>query len=79
MSKAVLNITQAWQTVAVGAAIFTIKVKGAGAIFFNETEDDASAYVAAALPGEQFSQNDAILTKCRATGSGWVIIADGVL
>lgn len=79
MAKAITTVTQAWQQIATGPAIFTIDKRGTGSILFNETEDDATAYRDAALPGDQFEQGDIKITKVRATGDGWKVLADGVL
>jgi hypothetical protein len=79
MSKAEITITQSYQVVATGAAIISVKKQGAGALFFNETASDVAAYQVAAAPGEQFEQTAVVDTHVRASGDGWVIIADGVL
>jgi len=80
MAKAKFTITQSWQQVATGAAVFTIEKVGDGTIFFNETEDDVTAYRDSGLAGgEQYQQTAAVITTVRADGDGWELIADGVL
>lgn len=79
MAKAKITVTQAWQDAATGAAVFTIEKHGDGALYFNETEDDATAYKTTGEAGEQFEQTNAVTTKVRATGDGWEVIVDGVL
>jgi hypothetical protein len=79
MAKALTTVTQAWQQIATGPAVFTIDTVGKGSIIFNETENDATAYRDAALPGDQFEQGDIKITKVRATGDGWKVLTDGVL
>ena len=79
MGKAKITVTQVWQDAATGPAIFTIEKHGDGTLYFNETEDDVTAYKTTGDSGEQFEQTSAVATKERATGDGWEIIADGVL
>ncbi len=79
MAKARIPITQSYQTVATGVAIFTIDEVGDGAIFFDTTGDDSTAYKVTALINEQFSENAVQDTQVRASGDGWVIIVDGTL
>jgi len=79
MSKALISVTQSWQEAAIGAAIFTVEEEGSGVLYFNETEDDSTAYKIIGKSGEQFEQTAAVSTNVRATGDGWKIIADGGL
>lgn len=79
MSRALITVTQAWQEIATGPAIFTIERQGKGKLLFNETEDDVTAYKDVAEPNDQFEQDDIKVTKVRATGDGWKVLADGVL
>lgn len=79
MSKARFTITQAWQQIATGPAIFSIARKGTGSLIFNETEDVSTAYQVVAEAGEQFEQTGVNITTVRTTGAGWEIVADGVL
>ena len=79
MSKARILVTQAWVEVATSAALFTVDVKGAGILMFNETADDNTAYRLAAAPNDQFQQANAVSTYVRATGDDWELIGDGGL
>ena len=79
MAKAVIQVTQSYQAVASGQVVITVEKKGAGALFFNETADDATAYKVVGEAGEQFQQTDGVATQVRATGDGWEILVDGTL
>jgi hypothetical protein len=83
MAKTTIILTDAYQSVATGAATFTIKQRGAGKILFNDVNtDDVAAYEygqGSTEINEQFKENETRTTYARATGAGWVIIVDGVL
>ncbi len=77
MSKIRTEVTQAWQQIATGPAVFTIAADGEGAIIFNESEDDATAYTGTPGNNAQFEQNAEVPTYVRATGNGWAVVTDG--
>lgn len=77
MAKTKYTVTTAWAQVATGAAIFTVEVEGDGALYFNESETDDTAYKSVPSAGDQFEQTAALPTYVRATGTGWAIVADG--
>lgn len=79
MAKATVELTQAYQEVAVGAVAITVVKKGSGRLFFNESASDVNANII--LPGliVQFVQNETKSTFVRTDGAGWTILVDGVL
>lgn len=79
MAKARIVITQSYQQVASGAVVITVDKLGAGALHFDENQDDSTAYKSTEGAGGQFQQTEAIPTFMRATGDGWEVIVDGVL
>lgn len=79
MAKQLITVTDTWQQVAAGAAVFTVHTVGKGVLKFDEAQDDATAYSASPAVGEQFEQGTSVATFVRATGDGWKIVADGVL
>lgn len=79
MAKDNIDITQIWALVADGPVIVTIDKVGNGAIFFDQNQDEDTAYKATPQPGEQFEQTEFLPTYVKATGDGWKIIVDGTL
>ena len=79
MAKVRVAITESYQKVSSGTAVITIAVQGEGIILLDETGDDDTAYSLLAQPGDQFEQTSNLDTYVRATGDGWVIVADGIL
>lgn len=81
MAKTQVVVTDTWQNIATGPAVFTIKKVGVGNIAFNTTETLDTAYEDVPAVGDQFQQTDALNTKVKAdrADAGWVIIVDGAL
>jgi len=79
MSKQLTQVTDSWQLIGAGKVTVTIDTVGSGTLYFNETENDSTAYKASGAAGDQFQQTETLPTYVRASGSGWSIIADGVL
>lgn len=79
MAKADITVTQLWALVAAGPVVVTIDKVGSGAIFFDENQNDDTAYKSVPIPGEQFEQTASLETYVRANGDGWKVIVDGVL
>lgn len=79
MAKTRVVVTDSYQKVSSGTAVITIVEQGEGLILLDETGDDETAYSLLAQPGDQFEQTSNLDTYVRATGDGWVIVADGIL
>jgi len=79
MAKARTTVTTSWQQIAAGAAVFTVEKVGSGHLLFNETPSDETAYRDRPNQYDQLEQPNAAPTYVKATGDGWVIIADGSL
>ena len=79
MARATTIVTDSFQQIASGAALFTIKKKGKGALIFNETATDSNANLEHPQAGGQFTQTEAKATHVRAqqANAGWEIITDG--
>lgn len=79
MARATTIITDSFQLIASGAALFSIKEKGKGALIFNETATDSNANFEHPEAAQQFLQNETKETYVRAQqpDAGWVIITDG--
>ncbi len=79
MAKVRVAITGSYQKVSSGTAVITIVERGEGIILLDETGDDDTAYSLLAQPRDQFEQTSNLDTYVRATGEGWIVIADGIL
>ena len=82
MAKAEITVTTEWVQIAAGAVVLTITTPGEGVILFNTSASETAAYRAAeanASAYDQFEQTESVATFVKATGAGWVLIADGVL
>ena len=79
MAKTTVTVTQTYQQVASGQCVITIKERGEGIIFFNETASDTNAYKLNPVPEDQFQQTSSVQTHVKASGDGWQIIVDGTL
>ncbi len=79
MARARIVVTQTWQQIAVGRAVFTVAKAGRGPLYFNELADDNTANVVNPGPERQFQQGDDLPTFVRADGLGYELIADGAL
>ena len=79
MARARVVVTQSWQQIAVGAAVFTIDIAAHGAVYFNEAQDDSTANKVYPKAGEQFSQSVTVPTYVKAEQLGWELIADGAI
>jgi len=79
MAKTRVIVSQTFEQIATGAVVVTVDKQGDGALLFNETATEDTAYKSHPEISEQFQQTEAVTTFVRATGDGWELIADGVL
>lgn len=80
MARSVKNITETYQSVSAGAAVFSFKKKGKGTLFINtvNTDDDAAEEFSSEENERQAQQQSAVETFIRANDpdEGWVVIVD---
>lgn len=79
MARQTITVTTDWFQVGTGACILTVNRAGKGALMINESATDTDAFISTGSPGDQFNQNESKPTFVRATGEGWVLLADGVI
>jgi len=79
MSRQTITVTNAWQQIAVGIAVFTIQGHGEGPLLFNETASDINAIPVFELAGKQMKETEPKSTFVRAkkNNAGWIIVVDG--
>jgi len=77
MARATITLTNAWQQIAAGAAIITVKQSAEGQIWLNNQGADANAMIRSADAEHQFQQTENIATY--AKGEDYIVIVDGVL
>lgn len=83
MARSVKNITEAYQLVSAGAAVFSFKKKGKGTLFINTEDvagpDDSKAEEFASDGNERQAQQQSVVnTYIRASDpdEGWIVIVD---
>lgn len=80
MARTVKNITEAYQSVSTGVAVFSFKKKGKGTLFINtvNTDDDTAEAFSSDGNERQSQQESAVETFIRASdpGEGWEVIVD---
>jgi len=81
MARSTTIITDSFQQIASGAALFTIDKVGKGALILNETASDSNANFTRPEAGGQLAQTEAKATFVRAqeANAGWVVITDGAI
>ena len=83
MARQLLTITDTWQTIANGIAVFDVEKKGAGTLLFNQLEDDLTAHKDNPEAGDQYFESEERITKCKVNGydgtNPYIILVDGVL
>jgi hypothetical protein len=80
MARSRIEVTQTWQLISTGQAVFSVLHVSTGTLLFNEIADDITANrISNPQLGRQFQQGEAKSTYVRATRDGWVLLADGDL